>query len=66
MGKISISLLYSYQEEGRINSRQNLNEYLETLYPAPTQFCDLPGFYCKILFLRSPPLSLVISLFSSN
>ena len=31
-----------------IISRQNLNEYLETLHLAPTQFCDLPGFYRKL------------------
>ena len=33
---------------GRDNiRRQNLNEYLETLHLAPTQFCDLHGFYRK-------------------
>ena len=33
--------------EGIIISRQNLNEYLETLHLTPTQFSDLPGFYRK-------------------
>ena len=34
-------------------SYQNLNEYLETLHLALTQFCDLPGFYRKTGFLRN-------------
>ena len=40
-------------QEGRIISRQHFNEYLETLHLAPTQVCDLPGFYRKTCFLRS-------------
>jgi hypothetical protein len=40
-------------QEGRIISRQNLNEYLETLQLAPAQFCDPLGFYRKTGFLRS-------------
>ena len=46
-------------QKGRIISRQNLNEYLKTLNQAPTQFCDLPGLYSKIGFLRCHPLSLL-------
>ena len=44
-------------QEGRIISRLNLNEYLETLQLASMQFCDLPGFYRKTGFLRSHPVS---------
>ena len=47
-------------QEGRIISRQNLNEYIETIHLAPTQFCDLPGIYCKAGFLRCHPLILDI------
>ena len=36
--------------------------YLETLHLAITQFCDLPGFYHKIGFLTSHPLSLLRSI----
>ena len=46
-------------QEGRIISRQNLDEFLETIHLAPTEFCELPGFYSKTGFLRSHPLSLV-------
>ena len=45
-------------QEGRNITRQNLNDYLEILHLAPTQFCDIPGFYRKTGFLRSHPLSL--------
>ena len=37
-------------QKGGMISKQNLNEYLQILYPASTQFCDLPGFYCKTEF----------------
>ena len=37
--------------------KKGQNEYLETLRPAPTQFCDEPGFYLKTGFLRSHPFS---------
>ena len=45
-------------QKGRTINRQNLNEYLETIHLSPTQFCQLPGFYHKIEFLRSLSLSL--------
>ena len=32
-----------------------MNEYLETLHLALTQFCDLPGFYRKTGLLRNHP-----------
>ena len=38
--------------------RQNLNEDIETLHPAPTQFCLLPGSHRKTLFLSVSPFSL--------
>ena len=47
--------------EGRKISRQNLNEYLETLHLAPTQFCKLPGFCHKTGFLSNHPLSLSLT-----
>ena len=37
---------FERQEECSI-SRLNLNENLETLHLAPTQFLHLPGFYLK-------------------
>ena len=48
-----------HQEERIILADKKLNGQLETLHLAPTQFCDLPGFYRKTVFLRSHPLSLV-------
>ena len=41
----------------------NLNEYLEPLHLAPTQFCELPGFFRKTGFVRSHPLSLINHIF---
>ena len=44
--------IFVYKKAGGIIiSRQNLNEYLETLHLAPTQFCDLTGFNRKTGFL---------------
>ena len=37
-------------QKGRIINRQNLKKYLQTLHTASTQFCDLPGFYCRTGF----------------
>ena len=37
--------------------RQNLNIFLETFHLAPTQFCEIPGFYRKTGFCH--PLSLI-------
>ena len=62
---LSMRSLYHYyhpSQEGRIISRKNLNEYLETLHLVPTQFCDLPGFYLQTGFLISHPLSLHLSI----
>ena len=53
-----VSKIYNYYE-GRIISKQNLNEYLETLHLTPTQFCNLPGFYGTTGFLRSHLFSLI-------
>ena len=52
---ISKNLGWKWNQERRIISRHNLNEYLGTLHLAPTQFCHLPGFYRKIGFLRIHP-----------
>ena len=41
------------RQEGRSMSRLNLNENLNTLHLAPTQFLHLPGFYPKTGFLRT-------------
>ena len=46
------------QREERAIIRQNLNEPIETLHIAPTQFSLLPGFYHKTLFLSISPLYL--------
>ena len=48
-------------KEGRIISKQNLVQYLETLYLAHTQFFFRPGFYRKTRFLESHPLPLLFS-----
>ena len=48
------------EQKGSINSRQNLNENLETLHLAPTLFYHLPGFYLKTGFIN--PLSFVKSI----
>ena len=56
MSKNTFQLIFILQE-GRIISRINLNEYLEALHLAPTQFCDLSDLYRNTGFLRSHPLS---------
>ena len=51
VGKISESIGVNIKREVvRSISRQNLNEKIETLQLAPTQFCYIPGFYNKIVF----------------
>ena len=60
IGPVAWPALAQGSNAGReITSRQNLNQYLETLHVALTQFCNLPGFYRKTGFLRSHPLSLI-------
>ena len=45
-------------QEGSSISRQDLNEYIESLHLAPALFSNLPGFCLKTGFLNPYPLYL--------
>ena len=49
-----------YNKEGCSISRQDLNEWIESLHLAPSLFYLLPGFYLKIGFLIPYPFYLYI------
>ena len=62
---INLSFIKKKSKKERTINRQNLNEYIGTLYLIPTQFSNLSIFYQITRFLRIYPLFFELSMYLS-